>query len=75
MQGKIFCDIMIPRRRTDHCRRIQSEQFTRRAVSKKGGTDCKRPHYSGMDDGRGASEKRHMFTDEYFERQLIGLPA
>lgn len=31
---------------------------------------CKRPHDSRLDHGCGAPEKGHMFTDEYFERQL-----
>ena len=35
-----------------------------------GWTDCQRPYYSGLDDGCQSSEKGHMFTDEYFERQL-----
>ena len=35
-----------------------------------GRSDCQRPHYSGLDDGCQSSEKGHMFTDEYFERQL-----
>lgn len=38
-----------------------------------GWTDCKGLYNSRLDDGQRTPEKGHMFTDEYFERQLENI--
>ena len=54
----------------DHCCRLQGKQPAGGAVPQVGGTDRQGPHHSGWTMDVERLKKGHMFTDEYFERQL-----